>query len=292
MARTRSIGAVVAAALVAGALLAGAPGARASEAGVAAIQLALRTQHLYSGSIDGLMGPATTAGVIAFQRQEGLDPDGVVGPATRKALGRRGKPKLGARPLTDGAAGADVAGLQFLLARSGFPSGPVDGGLGPRTAAALKRFQLWAGLGVDGVAGPATLAALQRPMPAAGLRFIAPVSAPIGDRFGPRGDQFHPGIDYTAQAGQSVWAAARGCVSFAGWTDGGYGNLVVIEHTGGMTSWYAHLSKVSVKAGACLPAGRVLGLVGSTGNSTGPHLHFELRLRGAAVDPLTNGLPA
>jgi murein DD-endopeptidase MepM/ murein hydrolase activator NlpD len=61
----------------------------------------------------------------------------------------------------------------------------------------------------------------------------------------------------------------------------------VIEHRAGMTSWYAHLDSISVEPGQCLVAGNVIGTVGSTGNSTGPHLHFELRLRGAAIDPLS-----
>ena len=82
-------------------------------------------------------------------------------------------------------------------------------------------------------------------------------------------------------------AAGRGCVSSAGWDAGGYGNLVVIEHRAGMTSWYAHLDTIAVRPGACVVAGTPVGTVGSTGHSTGPHLHFELRLRGAAVDPLS-----
>jgi murein DD-endopeptidase MepM/ murein hydrolase activator NlpD len=84
-----------------------------------------------------------------------------------------------------------------------------------------------------------------------------------------------------------VLAAGRGCVVSAGWDPGGYGNLVVIAHRLGMTSWYAHLSSIDVRPGRCLVAGVRIGSVGSTGWSTGPHLHFELRLRGAAVDPLS-----
>jgi murein DD-endopeptidase MepM/ murein hydrolase activator NlpD len=68
---------------------------------------------------------------------------------------------------------------------------------------------------------------------------------------------------------------------------GGYGNLVVIAHRAGMTSFYAHLASIALRRGRCVPVGARVGTVGSTGNSTGPHLHFELRLRGAAVDPLS-----
>ena len=178
--------------------------------------------------------------------------DGVAGPRTRRALGRRGRPALGSRPLKQGTRGWDVAALQFLLARHGFPSGPVDGGLGARTEAALARFQMWAGLAVDAVAGPATVAALRRPPPRSLLRFAWPLRAPVGDRFGPRGARFHSGIDLPAPSGAPVAAAGYGCVESAGWNAGGYGNLVVIRHRLGMTSWYAHLRGIAVRAGTCL----------------------------------------
>jgi murein DD-endopeptidase MepM/ murein hydrolase activator NlpD len=97
----------------------------------------------------------------------------------------------------------------------------------------------------------------------------------------------HTGVDYPAASGTGVVAAGRGCVQSVGYDGGGYGNLVVIEHRAGMTSWYAHLRRISVSPGQCLVAGNPIGTVGSTGNATGPHLHFELRLRGAAIDPLS-----
>jgi len=262
-----------------------APAAGAQSADVAALQVALRAHGLYAGTIDGARGPLTTSGVRRFQSRRGLAVDGIAGPATRRALRRRGRPRLGSRVLASGARGWDVAGLQFLLGRHGFPSGPIDGGLGPRTDAALRRFQAWAGIGADGLAGAATLARLRASPPASPLVFVPPVAAPVGDRFGPRGSGFHPGIDYPVDHGTRVRAAGRGCVSFAGWSTGGYGNLVIVEHRLGMTSWYAHLSSVDVRPGACVVAGTPIGRAGSTGNSTGPHLHFETRLRGAAVVP-------
>jgi murein DD-endopeptidase MepM/ murein hydrolase activator NlpD len=76
-------------------------------------------------------------------------------------------------------------------------------------------------------------------------------------------------------------------VSSAGYDAGGYGNLVVVQHRLGMTSWYAHLSRIAVSPGECVVAGTLIGRVGATGHATGPHLHFELRVRGAAVDPLS-----
>jgi murein DD-endopeptidase MepM/ murein hydrolase activator NlpD len=189
--------------------------------------------------------------------------------------------------LRAGRRGWDVAALQFLLGTHGFPSGAMDGILGPRGAAALRRFQAWSGLPADGVAGPLTIARLRWAPPRSVLRFAWPIGVPPSDRFGPRGAQMHPGLDFPASSGTPVLAAGRGCVVSAGWDPGGYGNLVVIAHRLGMTSWYAHLSSIDVRPGRCLVAGVRIGSVGSTGWSTGPHLHFELRLRGAAVDPLS-----
>ncbi|WP_272472870.1 peptidoglycan DD-metalloendopeptidase family protein [Baekduia alba] len=271
-------------ALVLGAL--GAPGqARAAGSGTAALQVALLARGLYAGTVDGLPGPATRTGVLRLQRRARLVVDGVAGAATRRALGWRGRPLLGARALGADTRGWDVAQLQFLLGRAGFPSGAVDGVLGARSAAALRRFQAWARLAVDGRAGPGTLAALRRAPPTSPLRLRTPVSAPVGDRFGPRGSRFHSGLDYVADTGAPVAAAGAGCVASAGWDPGGYGNLVVLAHRFGVTSWYAHLSALAVRPGACVAAGTVVGRVGATGRATGPHLHFELRLRGAAIDP-------
>jgi murein DD-endopeptidase MepM/ murein hydrolase activator NlpD len=237
--------------------------------------------------VDGRSGEQTRFAVVAFQKWARLDRDGIAGPRTRAALGWRGRPGLGSRAIAAGARGWDVAALQWLLATRGFPSGSFDGRLGVRGDAALRRFQAWAGLGADGVAGPATLAAVRRPPARSPLQFLAPLGGAPTDRFGPRGDSMHTGIDYPAAAGTGVAAAGRGCVRSAGFDRGGYGNVVVIEHRAGMTSWYAHLDTIAVSRGQCLVAGNPVGTVGSTGNSTGPHLHFELRLRGAAVDPLT-----
>ena len=259
--------------------------ASAASANVAALQVALRARGFYAGTVDGVAGPATAAAVRQLQRRRGLPADGVAGPQTRRALGRRGRPRLGSRPLASGARGWDVAGLQFLLATRGFPSGTFDGGLGARTDAALRRFQTWAGLTADGVAGAATLAALRRPPARSPLRFLRPVPDPVGDGFGPRGVTFHPGLDLVSPAGRPVQAGAAGCVEVAHRDTGGYGKLVVLRHSLGMTSWYAHLSRISVRRGQCVAAGALLGRVGATGLATGPHLHFELRLRGAAVDP-------
>ncbi len=213
--------------------------------------------------------------------------DGVAGGSTRRALGRRGRPALGSRVLHAGMSGWDVAALQFRLAWHGFPSGRFDGGFGSHADAAVRRFQRFAGLTPDGVVGPGTLAALRRPIPSSPVWLIAPIRYRIGDRFGPRGNGFHPGMDYPAPTGARVVAAGRGRVVFAGWDTGGYGNLVVIEHPQRVRSMYAHLSRIDTGSGRWVSAGTPIGAVGSSGFSTGPHLHFELRLRGAALNPLS-----
>jgi len=259
----------------------------AGRANVAALQVALRSAGAYAGAIDGIRGPGTIAGVRAVQRRAGVAADGVAGPATRRALGRAGRPSYGSRTMRLGHAGWDVATLQFKLGAHGFPSGPVDGGLGPRSSAALQRFQRRAGLAGDGVAGPATLRRLGAPPPRAPVKLRRPVRAPIGDRYGPRGQGFHAGLDFPAPSGTAVTAAGFGTVTYTGYSPGGWGNFVIIRHRFGMRTLYAHLSTIGVRRGAFVPAGGRLGRVGSSGSATGPHLHWEILLRGANVNPLS-----
>lgn len=253
---------------------------------VAALQVTLRHRHLYRGPVDGVAGPGTKAAVMRFQRSHGLAPDGVVGPRTRRALGRFARHGFGSRSLGPGAVGWDVAALQFALAWHGFPNGTIDGGFGGHTERALVKFQRWAHLTPDGVAGRGTFRALLAPLPRCPIGLAWPLQAPIGDAFGPRGTGFHPGIDLPAAAGAPVAAAATGRVIFAGYDPSGYGNLVEVAHGNGVVSMYAHLSTIAVGVGRSVGTGAFVGRVGSTGEATGPHLHFEVRLRGAAVDPM------
>jgi murein DD-endopeptidase MepM/ murein hydrolase activator NlpD len=253
---------------------------------VAALQVALQSRGLYHGSIDGLQGPATTKAIKRFQRRHRLAADGIVGPRTRRALGPYGRHALGSRRLAVGAAGWDVAALQFVLAWHGFPSATFDGGLGQHTVAALRRFQSWAGLQPDGIAGPTTYAALRQPLATCPISLGWPLAARVSDVFGPRGNRFHAGLDLAAPFGTVVESAASGRVIFAGPAAGGWGNLVIVAHEDGVTTMYAHLATISVRRQEIVSGGLRIGTVGATGEATGPHLHFEVRVRGAAVDPL------
>jgi len=117
---------------------------------------------------------------------------------------------------------------------------------------------------------------------------VGKLESPFGGRRNPFGGssyEFHTGQDIDAPWGAPVIAAATGKVSFVGWQNG-YGQLVVIDHGGSLTTRYGHLSYIAVSQGATVRRGDFIGKVGSTGRSTGPHLHYEVRINDDAVDPL------
>lgn len=113
------------------------------------------------------------------------------------------------------------------------------------------------------------------------------VTSPYGSRIHPiTGKQkFHKGLDIGAPNGSDVLAAADGTVVTSGWNAGGYGNYITINHGGGLVTLYGHNSKLLVSAGETVKKGQVIAKVGSTGNSTGPHIHFEVMLNGSVVNP-------
>jgi murein DD-endopeptidase MepM/ murein hydrolase activator NlpD len=115
--------------------------------------------------------------------------------------------------------------------------------------------------------------------------FIWPVSGTLTSGYGWRWGRMHEGVDLAAGSGTPIYASAPGVVIACGYT-GGYGNLVVIDHGGGVATAYGHQSSIAVGCGQSVGQGQVIGYVGNTGNSTGPHLHFEVRINGGAVDPL------
>jgi murein DD-endopeptidase MepM/ murein hydrolase activator NlpD len=112
------------------------------------------------------------------------------------------------------------------------------------------------------------------------------ITSPFGWRSNPFGGapEMHQGLDIAAPSGTTVTAAAGGTVIMAQWY-GGYGNYILIDHGGGYSTGYGHLSAIYVANGQTVQRGQAIGAVGSTGNSTGPHLHFEVRINGKAVDP-------
>jgi murein DD-endopeptidase MepM/ murein hydrolase activator NlpD len=115
--------------------------------------------------------------------------------------------------------------------------------------------------------------------------FIWPVDGVVVSGFGMRWGRMHEGIDIAASSGTPIRAAAGGTIIHAGWL-GGYGNLVVVDHGNGLATAYAHASSILVAVGQQVSQGQTVSLVGSTGHSSGPHLHFEVRVNGVAVDPL------
>jgi murein DD-endopeptidase MepM/ murein hydrolase activator NlpD len=112
------------------------------------------------------------------------------------------------------------------------------------------------------------------------------ITSPFGWRSNPFGGspEFHQGLDIAAPTGTTVTAAAGGTVIMAQWY-GGYGNYILIDHGGGYSTGYGHLSAIYVSTGQSVQRGQAIGAVGSTGQSTGPHLHFEVRIAGKPVDP-------
>ena len=152
-----------------------------------------------------------------------------------------------------------------------------DAGLRPQAdgiTAALAAAQA-------GQTDPTVLDGFAPPIPGARL------GSPFGIRIDPLGGGggFHPGLDFDATSGTPIHAAAAGVVVMAG-DCGGYGYCVVIDHGSSLATVYAHQSELLSQVGDQVDVGQVIGLVGSTGKSTGPHLHFEVRLHGLPIDAL------
>jgi murein DD-endopeptidase MepM/ murein hydrolase activator NlpD len=123
------------------------------------------------------------------------------------------------------------------------------------------------------------------PAPASsGARLVWPTAGRVTSEFGPRWGRQHAGIDIGASTGTPIRAGADGTVFFSGWMNG-YGNTVIIDHGGGFTTLYAHQSSIVARSGTRVSQGQLIGYVGSTGQSTGPHLHLETRVNGAARNP-------
>lgn len=189
-----------------------------------------------------------------------------------------------------GAVGDNVRQLQQALLNAGFDPQGVDGVFGPLTQAAVIAFQQARGLEVDGVVGPQTAGALgialggpSAPAAASPGGVVAPIPGwqnEISQHYGGPGG--HPGVDIAVPTGTPIHAVKDGTVVYAQYNTGGYGNLVILQHDDGTFTMYAHQSQIEVSQGQHVAAGEEIGLVGATGDATGPHLHFEVR-QGAEV---------
>jgi murein DD-endopeptidase MepM/ murein hydrolase activator NlpD len=186
--------------------------------------------------------------------------------------------------------------IEAVLARLGHPVGQAklesaDGIGGPFVPLAVNAdpdtFRSAVELVTSEVENLATLRRTATSLPLA--RPIA--NAAVTSKFGARLDPFlgrpalHTGVDFRAAPGFPIRSTAAGTVVTAAFT-GGYGNMVEIDHGNGLTTRYAHLSLILVHAGEVIPAGTIVGRAGSTGRSTGPHVHYEIRVDGEAIDPM------
>lgn len=152
----------------------------------------------------------------------------------------------------------------------------ADGSLDPRfrrMGQSLARMEAL-NRGLDGI--PQVLPA--------SLQYISSGFGLRGNPFGGGGAEFHPGLDFKGPFGAPIFAAAKGRVSFVGQRSG-YGNCVEIDHGNGLITRYAHMSAFRTRVGTAVVPGQLIGQIGSTGRSTGPHLHFEVRINDRAVNP-------
>ena len=174
-----------------------------------------------------------------------------------------------------------IAQLGYTLPRPG-----EEGRGGPFTASTKadptfkSLFTSWKKL--DHIADSAIAVPSEKPVK------LASFQSAFGERTDPfeRRRKMHAGIDLSAPVGTPIYATADGTISAAGWNSGGYGNLIKIDHGSGIETRYAHLSAILVRPGQRIARGEQIGRMGSTGRSTGSHLHYEVRVAGSAVNPI------
>jgi len=175
-----------------------------------------------------------------------------------------------------------ISQIQSMLATAN--RAPVALTSGSTTSGAVSAGSATSGGSTTGVRFAAALDAAAQTPGTGPSGWVAPAQGRVTSEFGPRWGTEHEGIDIGAGSGAPVRAAADGVVRRASWY-GGYGNAVIIDHGGGVQTLYGHNSSLDVQPGQRVRAGEVIAKVGSTGDSTGPHLHFEVELDGKKVDP-------
>jgi murein DD-endopeptidase MepM/ murein hydrolase activator NlpD len=249
----------------------------------------------YPGALAGLPQRASAATAAAAEDPAARRFTGIVGANLSDALLRAGVPERQGREyvallarairLADGLSVADRFDLVVERRDDGTLGQLLYAGL-DRVARADVELMKWTDgkhiiwVNADGVGGE-TQGAIARPV-------AGRVTSPFGERFHPilGYARMHQGVDLAAAYGSPIVAAADGRVVSAGW-HGGYGRQVAIAHEGGMQTTYGHMSRIAAFAGEAVRRGQVIGYVGSTGLSTGPHLHFEVTRNGRAVNPLS-----
>jgi murein DD-endopeptidase MepM/ murein hydrolase activator NlpD len=244
--------------------------------------------------VDGIFGPVTQAAVTDFQARNGLDVDGVVGPVTWTALFGL-EQAAAAAGATDGNVAVIVRERTSATSDGAADKSRQGIGGGPSETLGEPKVDIGGdstGDSDDAVAAPQTkpvsAPAPATPAPGNGacgpLRLASPVKGTVTSGFGPRWGRNHDGLDIAAPSGTPIRAAECGIVSFAG-VQSGYGNMVCVKHSSRFETCYAHMTNYAVSQGQRVNQGEVIGYVGCTGNCTGPHLHFETRVDGAARDP-------